>query len=136
MDDAKFFEAVQALAQGLSQWDLLIIGGSLVMIVSTGYYRPGSRRIRLFYLLFLPSWVLLAFSIYRGIQIQGSYVAYLVAARYQNVQLIDNIARKMNDDANSQIADLEGALLCLGVWLVLYIFWWALTDRIRPEGSS
>lgn len=135
MIDAKFFEAVQALAQGLSQWDLLIIGGSLVMIVSTGYYRPNTRRMRLFYLLFLPSWVLLAFSIYRGIRIQGSYVAYLVAAQNQNAQLIDTIARKMNDDANSQIADLEVALLCLGLWLVIYIFWWALTDRIREEGS-
>jgi hypothetical protein len=135
MDNAKFFEAVQALAQGLSQWDLLIIGGSLVMIVSTGYYRPNTRRERLFYLLFLPSWVLLAFSIYRGIRIQGSYVAYLVAAQHQNSQLIQNIAQKMNDDANSQIADLEAALLCLGLWLVIYIFWWALTDRIREDGA-
>ena len=135
MIDEKFFEAVQALAQGLSQWDLLIIGGSLVMIVSTGYYRPSTRRMRLFYLLFLPSWVLLAFSIYRGIRIQGSYVAYLVAAQHQNAQLIQNIAQKMNDDANSQIADLELALLCLGLWLVIYIFWWALTDRIREDGS-
>lgn len=135
MNDPKFFETVQALAQGLSQWDLLIIGGSLVMIVSTGYYRPNTRRIRLFYLLFLPSWVLLAFSIYRGIRIQGSYVAYLVAAQHQNAPLIENIARKMNDDANSQISSLEDALLCLGLWLVIYIFWRALTDRIREEGS-
>jgi hypothetical protein len=39
-DEAKFFEAAQTLAQGLSQWSLLIVAGSLVIIVSTSYYRP------------------------------------------------------------------------------------------------
>jgi hypothetical protein len=46
VDDSKFFEAAQSLAQSLSQWDLLILGGSLVVIVSTSYYRPQSIKIR------------------------------------------------------------------------------------------
>ena len=47
-----------------------------------------TRRMRLFYLIFLPSWVLLALSIYRGIRIQGSYIAYLVAAQRNDTDLI------------------------------------------------
>jgi hypothetical protein len=80
MDESKFFEAVQSLAQGLSQWDLLTIAGSMVIIVSTGYYRPRTRKMRLTYLGLLPSWILLALSTYRGLQVQGSYVAYLMAS--------------------------------------------------------
>lgn len=42
--DSKFFEAAQPLAQSLSQWGLLIIGGSLVIIVSNQV--DGEERVR------------------------------------------------------------------------------------------
>ena len=86
-------------------------------------------------LLFLPSWVLLALSIYRGIEAQGSYVAYLVAARLDKTKLIDAIAVKMNDDTISQILYLKLALLCVAVWLIIYIFWWVLSEQVREEGA-
>lgn len=136
MDDSKFFEAAQALAQGLSQWDLLIIAGSMVIIVSTSYYRPRTRKMRLAYFLFLPSWILLALSIYRGIEVQGSYVAYLVAARTNNTQRIGGIADKMNDDTVSQILFLKLALACLAVWLIIYIFWWVLSEKLHEENPK
>ena len=135
MDDSRFFEAAQALAQGLSQWDLLIIAGSMVIIVSTSYYRPRTRKMRLAYFLFLPSWVLLALSIYRGIEVQGSYVAYLVAARHNNQKLIESIASRINADTISQIQFLKMALLCLGFWLVIYIFWWVLSEKLHEESA-
>jgi len=136
MDDSKYFEAAQTLAQGLSQWDLLIIAGSMIIIVSTGYYRPQSRAMRFIYFLFLPSWVLLALSIYKGIEVQGSYVAYLVAARHANAAVIENISGKMNDNVTSQILFLKVALLCLAAWLILYILWWVLSDKISGEGTK
>lgn len=127
-DGSKFFEAAQALAQSLSQWDLLIIAGSLVVIVSTSYYRPESRIIRAAYLLFLPAWSFLALSIYEGIQVQRSYVAYLVAARGNDMKRIDGIAQTMNDATAAQIRTLEYALLCLAAWLVIYIVWWVFSE--------
>jgi hypothetical protein len=136
MDDSKFFEGVQALAQGLSQWDLLIIAGSMVIIVSTSYYRPRTRRIRAAYFLFLPAWVLLALSIYSGVEVQGSYVAYLVAARHNNAAVIESIAGKVNDDVIFQIFYLKLALACLALWLVIYIFWWVFTDKTHTEGAK
>jgi hypothetical protein len=75
-DGSKFFEAAQALAQSLSQWDLLIIAGSMVVIVSTSYYRPARRKIRAAYLLFLP-----AASIDEAIQVQApmSHISWPLA---------------------------------------------------------
>src|SRR5262249_37587844 len=105
IDDSKFFEAAQTLAQSLSACDLLIIGGSLVMIVSTSYYRPRSRKMRFAYFLFLPAWCFLAFSVYQGIQVQRSYVAYLVAAAQaeKDRKLISEIARNMEIATKAQI---------------------------------
>jgi hypothetical protein len=136
MDDSKFFEGVQALAQGLSQWDLLIIAGSMVIIVSTSYYRPRTRRIRAAYFLFVPAWVLLALSIYSGVEVQGSYVAYLVAARHNNTAVIESIAGKVNDDVIFQILYLKLALVCLALWLIIYIFWWVFTEKTHTEGAK
>lgn len=130
-DASKFFEAAQTLAQSLSQWGLLIIAGSLVVIVSTAYYRPASRKVRAAYLLFLPAWSFLARSIYEGIQVQGSYVAYLVAARRNDTKEFDRIAQTMNDATAVQIRTLEYALLCLAGWLAVYIVWWVFSESHR-----
>src|SRR5271166_4554543 len=79
--DSDFFQAAQALGQSLSQWALLTIGGSLIVVVSSSYYRPKTQKMRLAYLLFLPAWVLLAISIFNGAIVQRVYVAFLVASR-------------------------------------------------------
>jgi hypothetical protein len=131
MDDSKFFEAAQALAQALSQWALLIIGASMIIIVSTDYYRPKTRRMRFVYLWFIPSWALLATSIYRGIQVQGTYVAYLVAARNKNA--VEKIALKMNEDTLSQIWFLKAGLIFLAIWLVTYFWLWVWFDKISED---
>jgi hypothetical protein len=131
---AKFFEAAVSLAQNLTQWALLIIGGSLVTVVGTSYYRPDSRRMRFIYLLFVPAWILLAVSIYEGTLIQRKYLAYLYAnpsgVRYQI--LVDRILQDINNEATNQFLTLEWALVCLGLWLVAYLFWWIESEKREP----
>lgn len=136
-DDPKFFEGAQALAQSLSQWSLLIFGGSLAIILGTSYRRPATRRMRLIYLLFLPAWSLLAFSIYEGFEVQGSYVAYLLAARGKGAAVnakIGDIAIDINTATTLQTRGLESALVLLGVWIVVYTLWWIMArDTGAPE---
>src|SRR5215469_8281282 len=98
VDDSKFFEGALALAQSLSQWALLILGGSLVVIVSTSYYRPKDLKVRAAYFLFIPTWIFLASSIYQGAAVQQSYVAYLVATRGTPSQsTLDKIAENITN---------------------------------------
>jgi hypothetical protein len=135
IDDSKFFEAAQTLAQSLSQWDLLILAGSLVIVVSTSYYRPRDRRVRAAYFLFIPTWFCLALSVYQGINVQRSYVAYLVAARgTPAASLLNEIAENMTDATRRQILSLEIALLFTGAWLIIYIVWWIFSNQ--PQGNS
>jgi hypothetical protein len=132
VDDSKFFEAAQSLAQSLSQWDLLILGGSLVVIVSTSYYRPQSIKIRAAYFLFIPIWFCLALSVYQGIAVQRSYVAYLIASRSTPTkQLLDQIAENITSATRSQIFALETALLFGGLWLLIYLVWWVFTNQSK-----
>lgn len=134
VDDSKFFEAAQSLAQSLSQWDLLILGGSLVVIVSTSYYRPQSIKIRAAYFLFLPIWFCLAMSVYQGIAVQRSYVAYLIASRSTPTkQLLDQIAENITSATRNQIFALETALLFGGLWLLIYLVWWVFTNQPKEH---
>jgi hypothetical protein len=135
IDDSKFFEAAQTLAQGLSQWDLLILAGSLVIIISTSYYRPRNKGMRATYFLFLPTWSGLALSIYEGISVQRSYVAYLVASRgTPQPKLLAQIAENMTSAIRRQIGWLETALVFAAIWLLIYIAWWVFTTQ--SEGNS
>lgn len=130
VDEAKFFEAAQTLAQGLSQWCLLIVGGSLVVIVSTSYYRPDNPRVRAAYFLFIPSWICLAISINEGIRVQRSYVAYLVGSRQSpNPQLSNQIAETIANAMRYQIGALQIALAIVGLWLVIYVVWWVVSGK-------
>jgi hypothetical protein len=130
IDDAKFFEAAQTLAQSLSQWSLLIIGGSLIMVVSTSYRRPQNRKVRAAYFLFIPMWCCLAMTIYQGIVVQRSYVAYLVASRSTPTQqTLNGIAENITNATRNQIIALESALLIGALWLLIYIVWWICSNQ-------
>jgi hypothetical protein len=138
MDNSKFFEAALSLAQSLSQWDLLILGGSLVVIVSTSYYRPKNLKVRAAYYLFIPTWLCLAVSLYAGIVVQRHYVAYLVAARPTRpnqpetpeiAKEISEIAAATSDASRFQIYALEAALLFGALWLLIYIVWWIHSNQ-------
>ena len=135
VDDSKFFEAAQSLAQSLSQWSLLIIAGSLVLIVSTSYRRPQNRRVRAAYFLFIPMWCCLAVSIYQGIMVQRSYVAYLVASRSTpTAQTLNGIAEAITNATRVQIGALEISLLIGALWLLIYIVWWICSNQ--SEGTA
>jgi len=126
IDDTKFFEA----AQSLSQWSLLIVGGSLVVVVSTSYRRPQNPKVRAAYFLFIPMWCCLAVSVYQGIVVQRSYVAYLVASRSTPAQqTLNSIAENITDATRNQILALESALLIGALWLLIYIVWWICSNQ-------
>ena len=122
-DSAKKFEAVVSMAQGLSQWALLILAGSLVTLVGTSYYRPQKLGWRLLYLLFIPGWGWLGYSLFKGSQVQQDYLAFLV--RGANTTL--------GDDAYHQIFGLKWAVAFFALWLFFYLIWWVFTKEIEQK---
>lgn len=104
----------------LVTWALSVVVASIAAIVSTSYLRPSNKRVRLIYLLYLPGWLFLGFSIYFGDRVSRGYVA----AQFVGEGVLRTIAEKVNGDYGCQQTMLMIGLLTFAVWLVLFLLWW------------
>jgi len=129
--NGKSLEAAVSFAQSLAQWEFVLIGGSLVILVGTSHRHPTSRSKRTAYLLFLPGWLCLGWSIYLGTQAQGAYLAYLLLP----VTTLEGATQRLNEDVGNQIRWMFYGLAFFFSWLVLYLFWWIFSKR-EMEGQS
>ncbi len=130
--DLKIFEAATALANTLTSWAFVMIGSSILVVLGTSYYRPTSKLVRISYLMFLPAWGFLSWSVYAGTRVQSVYLAAL----YQRAPKVDMLKDVLNTDAIAQIDRMELGLLCFGVWLTSYLFWWIFhTDPAKEPAK-
>jgi len=128
--EMKLFEAATLLANTLISWALVMIGGSILAILGTGYYRPTALWVRCSYLAFIPAWFFLSLSVYAGTRVQGVYLAALYSA-HPNITMLKST---VNDDAVSQIQRMEIGLACFGLWLTLYLLWWIFHKETTTGG--
>jgi hypothetical protein len=129
--NVKSLEAAVSFAQSLAQWEFVLIGGSLLVLVGTSHRHPTSRLMRMAYLLFLPAWLCLCWSIYLGTQAQGVYLAYLLVP----VTTLEGATQRLNEDIGNQIFWMSYGLVIFFIWLVQYLFWWIFSKR-GTEGQS
>jgi len=118
--------AIQAIVAGSNSrvtWSLSLICGSLVAVLSTSFLRPMNRWSKLIYLLFIPGWIYLAYTIKWGDSIARRGILATIAP-----DRILVIADKMNDEFVNQLEDFNLALIFFGIWLLLYLMWWILND--------
>jgi hypothetical protein len=120
IDPIKGFEAAVSYSQSLTQWALLLLGGTVLLLLGTSYYRPGNRFVLYSYLLFVPSWGCLGVSMWHGTRVAQAYLAYLwfrhVTAR--------EIKIAINHDLLWQGGAMECALAVLTLWMLVYLYWW------------
>jgi hypothetical protein len=128
----KALEAGGSYAQSLAQWEFIIIGGSLLLVVGTSHRRPASLKIRAVYLIFLPpAWASLAWSIYYGTRAQQVYLAYMLYPR----TTLEFATQQLNRDIGSQLLWMLLGMSFLVCWVIIYLFWWTLSRDV-PKGSG
>lgn len=132
--DVKAFEAAVAFSQNLSGWALLIAGGSIVTLVGTSYHRPQHCWARLIYLEFVPGWCFLGRSMYFGVQVQRAYLGYLFAN--PTGETLMKFKGAVNDDALRQILGIQHAVICFGIWLLLYLAWWLFNRDVQQTSRG
>lgn len=130
--DLKIFEAATGMANALTSWAFIMIGGSILAILGTGYYRPAALWVRCAYFAFVPAWFFLSWSVYAGTRVQGVYLAAL----FSRAPKVDVLKQTLNNDAIAQVDRMEMGLLCFGVWLALYLFWWVFNTEDKKEVSK
>jgi Flp pilus assembly protein TadB len=125
-------EKVADQAQKIVDTELLIFGGSIAILLGTGYHRPAARTMRFSYFSFLLAWAALAESMYFGYDIRSVYLAFLLAPPVTVGDFGDRI-EAINASSVAQSRWFYGGLAIFGFWLVLYLGWWVLTESIKKE---
>ena len=116
----------------LSAWALAIGGGTVAVIVSTSYRRPTLLLLRLPYLLFVPGWICIAYSLYLGNKVVRKYLASIMVRQEQ----VASIASQVNDLYAYQRSHLLYSLIFFGVWLLIYLISWIFVESIQPGGDK
>lgn len=120
-------ELVLASSAQLSAWALAVTGGTVAAIVSTSYRRPEHLSWRLPFLLFIPGWSCIAYSLYAGNNLVGRFLA----SRMVQPERMREISSKINDLYDDQRNFLLYSLAFFGLWLIIYLITWTFTDEFR-----
>lgn len=123
--------ALKVVAEGSSQltvWALALMAGSIAVIVSTGYLRP-VRKWRLMYLLFVPAWMFVGWSVYCGNLLSRRYMAAVMG----NKEMLPKMHEAINADFICQLDKLYYGLSFFGLWLLLFLWWWVFADARRSS---
>ncbi len=125
MDYEKALVAAVSYSQSLSQWALLIVGGSAAVILRDSHVRPDKRLVSYLYFLFVPGWVCEALTMFYGTRVQGAYIGYLASPHPDPVHFFT----KVNEFAIHQDTVFEIGLASFGAWLVAYLVWWVVCNK-------
>lgn len=116
----------------LITWALAIGAASVATIVSTSYIRPASFLHRLPYLIFIPGWFSLGYSLYLGDKLARSYIALLMVKS----EIAKTIPPQINDLYSDQRWYLFQSVLFFGIWLVIFLLTWVFSNQISYRDKS
>lgn len=116
----------------LSAWALAVGAGSVAVIVSTSYHRPKKLGYRLPYLLFIPGWVCVGYSLSLGKEISSKYLASIMVDQDK----IAIIASDINDIYAEQQSYLFISLIIFFVWLLAFTLARVFSNEFINEGDK
>jgi len=125
----KLFNAINAYESGASKlttWSLSIVGGSLLLVCNSSYFRPIDIKHRYFYFLFLIGWLFIGISMYHAFSITRR--AMVKDLYINDVSRLTAILQKCNIGFKWQLRFFQWGLLIFGVWLILYLVCWVMTN--------
>ncbi|MDB5119813.1 MAG: hypothetical protein JWN56_1031 [Sphingobacteriales bacterium] len=111
----------------LISWSLAIIGGTILLIISTSYIHP-KGYILYSYFLFAIGWGFLATSIYYGEVLTRIYIAGITTSEIDR-DGITQIGQEVDIKFGSQIKFFKYGILTFSVWLTLFLFWYILLKK-------
>lgn len=123
----KIMEANKLIAEEsnrLVSWSLTIIGGTVLMIISTSYVDP-KGGILYSYFLFVFGWFFHGASIYFGEMLTRIYIAGAIATE-EDVERIRKIGLEVHQKFSRQITYFQIGTSIFALWLVTFLIWFIL----------
>lgn len=127
--DLDSLKTVMNFSQSLSQWCVVLIGGSVAALLGSSNWRPRKTRIRAIYLLFIPALAFLFASAYYGVAAQRNCLALMLLAKPD----VPGTKLALNGNVRCQLADMQIGLSFLGIWFFGFLLWWIFDRRIDPD---
>jgi hypothetical protein len=122
-------KTVISFSQSLSQWSVLLIGGSVAALLGTSNWRPRRSWVRIIYLLFVPALTYLFASTYYGVAAQKNCLALMLIVNPNAA----GARLALNGNLRSQLADMQIGFSFLGVWFLAFLLWWIFDKGIDPD---
>jgi hypothetical protein len=122
-------KTVMSFSQSLSQWCVLLIGGSVAALLGTSNWRPRILWIRALYLLFVPALAFLFASAYYGVASQRNCLALMLLANPD----IPGTKLELNGNLRWQLTNMQIGFSFLGTWFLAFLFWWIFDKGIDPD---
>lgn len=116
-------------SQSLSQWSVLLIGGSVAALLGTDNWRPRRPWVRGIYLLFFPALAFLFTSTYFGVAAQRNCLALMLLANPD----IPGTKHALNSNLSWQLENMQVGLCILGAWFAGFLLWWIFDRGIDSE---
>jgi len=129
--DIHDFDSVISFSQSLSQWAVVVIGGTAALFLGNSHVRPWNMLVRLIYLLFIPAWIFLLLSTWMGVKVQRNFLALKL------LQQTDPSATKiaLNNHLRCQLSFMQVGLTWVGLWLGCYLFWWIFNRQMSTTSE-
>ena len=108
----------------LVTWSLSIIGGTILMIVSSSYIQP-KGKIVLIYILFIVGWISLGLSIFFGEMLTRIYIAGSYANN-NDKERIKKIGLEVQKKFNLQVIFFLVGVITFGLWLISFLIYFIL----------
>ena len=128
--DAEAIKQLTDNAAQITNWSLYLTGGSIIALLGSIWIKPIGRNMRLSYLLYLVSWVLVGLAFKCGSDVITDSVDITIQPNSES-QLLD-LVFKIKADAASQLNYFNLALYAFGTWLIVYLLWWIFGD-LKPK---
>lgn len=125
------FKVIADNSQTLIGWCLAIFGATILALISTSYARPPSKRIRLIYLLFIPGWVFIGFSVYCGNLLARYYMVAVQKSAASELELLQSLYRSgwyLDFAYDKQLVFLQLGLMAFAIWILAFLVWWVFSN--------
>lgn len=124
MNELSILKEVLISSTQLTTWALGVGAGSVALIVSTSNHRPDSIYHRISYLLFIPGWLCIGYTVYLGNLIASKYLASTMVEKKISI-----ISSNINDLYSEQQYFLLISLSIFFIWLLIFTITWVFSNK-------
>lgn len=119
----QLLKAITDSSKTYEGWTLLVIGGTILTILSSDYLKPTNHRARVIYLLFIPGWISFSISLFKADYISRAVIGAPMSTNLAG--LFQDIDKAYGD----QLFYFKGGLLFIVLWLIVFVIIWIFEKK-------